>query len=131
MNTAFVLVYALTCGISGYVSGRLYKSMEGQNWAWNIILTSCVFSVPFFVIWSIVNSVAWFVRGLCATVGEQPPTRARQGQIHGHIRCTQRFEALAYGEFDFDFDFDPPEWGCYQKLILITCFAKSTNPECV
>eukprot|EP00050_Salpingoeca_kvevrii_P007528 m.296863 g.296863 ORF g.296863 m.296863 type:complete len:593 (+) comp13477_c0_seq1:41-1819(+) len=60
MNTAAVLVYALTCCVSGYVSARLYRQMDGQSWVWNIVVTACVFSVPFFVIWSVVNSVAWY-----------------------------------------------------------------------
>jgi transmembrane 9 superfamily protein 1 len=61
MNAALVLVYALTCCINGYVSNRFYKQLEGQKWAWNIVVTSCVFTVPFFVMWSIVNSTAWYM----------------------------------------------------------------------
>lgn len=60
MNTAAIVLYAVTCGFSGYASSRLYKSLEGLNWVWNIVMTSCVFSVPFFVIWSVTNSVAWY-----------------------------------------------------------------------
>jgi transmembrane 9 superfamily protein 1 len=59
-NSAVVLLYAFTCGIAGYVSNRLYKAIEGTNWVWNIVLTSCVFAVPFFLGWSTVNSVAWY-----------------------------------------------------------------------
>ena len=33
----------------------------GTNWAWNIVLTSCLFSVPFFLVWSVVNSTAWYL----------------------------------------------------------------------
>eukprot|EP00053_Salpingoeca_punica_P015859 m.147007 g.147007 ORF g.147007 m.147007 type:complete len:650 (+) comp16819_c1_seq3:798-2747(+) len=61
MNAALVLVYALTCGVNGYVSNLFYKQLEGQKWAWNIVVTSCVFSVPFFIMWSIVNSTAWYM----------------------------------------------------------------------
>eukprot|EP00052_Salpingoeca_macrocollata_P016687 m.134589 g.134589 ORF g.134589 m.134589 type:complete len:587 (+) comp20140_c0_seq1:145-1905(+) len=60
MNTAAILCYALTCGVAGFTSNRLYRQLEGQAWAWNIVLTSCVFTVPFFVVWSVVNSVAWY-----------------------------------------------------------------------
>jgi transmembrane 9 superfamily protein 1 len=60
MNTAAILIYAFTCGISGYVSTYFYKSIEGVNWVWNIVLTATVFTGPFFVIWSVVNSVAWY-----------------------------------------------------------------------
>ena len=59
-NTAVVMLYAFTCFISGYVSNRLYKSIDGLNWVWNIVLTSSVFAVPFFLCWSTVNSVAWY-----------------------------------------------------------------------
>ena len=59
MNSAIVLLYAFTCCIAGYVSGNFFKQMGGHNWVWNIILTSCLFAVPFFLVWSVLNSVAW------------------------------------------------------------------------
>lgn len=30
-----------------------------QSWAWNIMLTAGLFIVPFFIGWSVINSVAW------------------------------------------------------------------------
>ncbi|PIK55164.1 putative transmembrane 9 superfamily member 1-like, partial [Apostichopus japonicus] len=60
MNSAAVLIYALTSCIAGYVSSNFYKQLGGEKWVWNIVLTSCMFSVPFFVVWSFVNSVAWY-----------------------------------------------------------------------
>ena len=59
MNTAAVLLYALTCCVSGYVSNSMYKQINGDKWAWNLVLTSSLFSLPFFIIWSVANSVAW------------------------------------------------------------------------
>ncbi|XP_048590054.1 transmembrane 9 superfamily member 1 isoform X2 [Nematostella vectensis] len=59
MNTAAVLLYALTCCISGFVSSSFYRKIGGTKWVWNNVLTTCLFSVPFFLIWSISNSVAW------------------------------------------------------------------------
>lgn len=59
MNTAAVLLYALTCCVSGYVSNSIYKQLNGERWAWNLVLTASLFSVPFFVIWSVVNTIAW------------------------------------------------------------------------
>uniref|UniRef100_A0A8C5YBK8 Transmembrane 9 superfamily member n=1 Tax=Microcebus murinus TaxID=30608 RepID=A0A8C5YBK8_MICMU len=50
-----ILLYALTCCISGYVSSHFYR----QIGVWNIILTTSLFSVPFFLTWSVVNSVHW------------------------------------------------------------------------
>ncbi|XP_062520394.1 transmembrane 9 superfamily member 1-like [Corticium candelabrum] len=61
INTAAVLLYALTSCIAGCVSSRMYKQIGGDNWVWNIVMTACLFSVPFFLIWSIVNSVAWYM----------------------------------------------------------------------
>ena len=36
-------------GISGYVSSNFYKKLSGDNWVWNIVLTSCLFAGK--VIW--------------------------------------------------------------------------------
>ncbi|ELT97180.1 hypothetical protein CAPTEDRAFT_172435 [Capitella teleta] len=60
INTAAIVLYALTSCVSGYVAANYYKKMGGENWVWNINLTSALFAVPFFVVWSFVNSVAWF-----------------------------------------------------------------------
>ena len=60
MNTACVLLYALTSGVAGYVSARFFRELDGHNWVWNIVLTSSLFAAPFFFVWSLVNSVAWY-----------------------------------------------------------------------
>ena len=59
LNTAAFLLYALTSCIAGYISSKTYKQMNGENWVWNINLTACLYTVPFFLTWSIINSVAW------------------------------------------------------------------------
>jgi hypothetical protein len=41
------------------MSGRMYRQLQGEHWTWNIILTANLFTVPFFVIWCIINSFAW------------------------------------------------------------------------
>ncbi|WAR18015.1 TM9S1-like protein, partial [Mya arenaria] len=46
-------------GISGYVATNMYRKMGGDNWVWNINLTSALFAAPFVFVWSLVNSVAW------------------------------------------------------------------------
>jgi hypothetical protein len=57
--TAAILIYAL-CGLcGGMVSGRLYRQLKGSNWAWNTMLTACVFPVPFGAVFAWVNTVAW------------------------------------------------------------------------
>ncbi|XP_022790975.1 transmembrane 9 superfamily member 1-like [Stylophora pistillata] len=47
-------------GISGYVSSNFYRKIGGTNWVWNVVLTTSIFSVPFFMIWSVINSTAWY-----------------------------------------------------------------------
>jgi hypothetical protein len=44
INSAAILLYALTCCISGYVSSHFYRQIGGERWVWNIILTSSLFS---------------------------------------------------------------------------------------
>ncbi|XP_026546192.1 transmembrane 9 superfamily member 1 [Notechis scutatus] len=59
INSAAILLYALTCCISGYVSSNFYRQIGGERWVWNILLTTSLFSTPFFLTWSVVNSVHW------------------------------------------------------------------------
>ncbi|GFT99098.1 transmembrane 9 superfamily member 1 [Nephila pilipes] len=59
MNSIAFLLYAFTSGIAGYVSASMYKQMGGKLWVWNINLTSFLFSGPFFIIWSVQNTIAW------------------------------------------------------------------------
>jgi len=55
LSTAAFLLYALTSCVSGYVSAKTFKQMNGDSWVWNINLTACIYTVPFFVTWSIIN----------------------------------------------------------------------------
>ena len=41
------------------MSVSFFKRIGGVAWTWNIILTASLFAVPFFIIWSTVNTVAW------------------------------------------------------------------------
>ena len=66
LNTAAFLLYALTSCVSGYVSAKLYKQMNGERWVWNINLTASLYTIPFFVTWSVINSLAW-AKGLIAS----------------------------------------------------------------
>lgn len=59
MNSAAILLYAFTSCVSGFVSCNFFVKLGGHNWVWNIILTSCLFSLPFVLVWSFVNTVAW------------------------------------------------------------------------
>jgi len=58
LYVAAISLYAVTAGIGGFVSGRMYKQMNGERWAWSIILTATIFVVPFVLVVSYVNSVA-------------------------------------------------------------------------
>lgn len=57
--TACIIIYAL-CGIvGGFVSARLFKQLKGKNWVWNIVLTASLFPAPLFLVFSVVNTIAW------------------------------------------------------------------------
>lgn len=58
LYTAQIVLYALTAGFAGYTSSSLYKQMDGEHWVRNILLTCTVFSGPFIVLFSILNTVA-------------------------------------------------------------------------
>jgi len=60
MNTAAILLYALTSYIAGHVSSSMYRKLQGDKWVKNIVLTASLFTAPCFVVWSFVNSVHWF-----------------------------------------------------------------------
>jgi transmembrane 9 superfamily protein 1 len=60
LNSTAVLLYAVTSGVCGFVSSSMFRKMGGRGWVWNIILSASLFAVPFFLIWSLVNSVAWY-----------------------------------------------------------------------
>lgn len=59
INTAAILLYALTSCVAGYVSSSYYRKFSGSNWVANIVLTSVLFTAPFFTVWSVVNTVHW------------------------------------------------------------------------
>ncbi|KAK3871274.1 hypothetical protein Pcinc_023573 [Petrolisthes cinctipes] len=59
MNSAGILLYALASTLAGYVSAIYYRMMGGQKWVSNINLTTMLFAGPFFLIWSVQNTVAW------------------------------------------------------------------------
>ncbi len=58
LQVAALMLYALTAGIGGYVSTRLYLQLGGARWATNAVLTASVFTVPFFLVFAIINTVA-------------------------------------------------------------------------
>ncbi|WIA33519.1 hypothetical protein OEZ86_006644 [Tetradesmus obliquus] len=59
MLSACVVLYALTAGISGYVSGVWYKMMGGRQWVSNVLLVSVLFCGPLLCVFSVLNTIAW------------------------------------------------------------------------
>jgi hypothetical protein len=57
--SACVLFYALTACVAGYTGTTLYLQLGGTRWATSAVLTSCLFALPFFLSFSVANSVAW------------------------------------------------------------------------
>jgi len=66
MYVSAIALYALTAGLGGFVSARMYKQMNGERWAWNIILSAALFVVPFVLVVSYVNSVAIYYKTTAA-----------------------------------------------------------------
>lgn len=61
INSAAIVLYALTSCVSGYVSCCFYTQINGQRWVWNIILTSSLFSgehLDMKLCFSILNMIA-------------------------------------------------------------------------
>ncbi|ONK77456.1 uncharacterized protein A4U43_C02F6710 [Asparagus officinalis] len=64
--TTFIVCYALTSFISGYVSGGLYSRNGGKSWIKSMILTASLFPFMCFGIGFALNTVAIFYGSLAA-----------------------------------------------------------------
>ncbi|KAJ6820705.1 transmembrane 9 superfamily member 1 [Iris pallida] len=64
--TTFIVCYALTSFISGYVSGGLYSRNGGKSWIKSMILTASLFPFMCFGIGFILNTIAIFYGSLAA-----------------------------------------------------------------
>jgi len=64
--SSIIFVYCFTSGIAGHVSSTLYKRFGGNKWATLSILTATIFTGPFFIIFAIVNSIAWYYQSSIA-----------------------------------------------------------------
>lgn len=64
--TTFVVCYALTSFISGYVSGGLYSRNAGENWMKSMFLTASLFPFLCFGIGFILNTIAIFYGSIAA-----------------------------------------------------------------
>ena len=78
--TAGIVIYSV-CGIvGGFVAGRLYKQMKGKDWAWNIVLTSCILPAPMACVFAFVNTVAASSNSTAAL----PPMVIMVCQLHSY-----------------------------------------------
>ncbi|KAJ3671656.1 hypothetical protein LUZ60_007735 [Juncus effusus] len=66
ITTTFIVCYALTSFISGYVSGGLYSRNSGKTWIKAMILTASLFPVLCFSIGFALNTIAIFYHSLAA-----------------------------------------------------------------
>ncbi|RRT33670.1 hypothetical protein B296_00056310 [Ensete ventricosum] len=66
ITTTFIVCYALTSFISGYVSGGLYSRNGGKNWIKSMIVTASLFPFMCFGIGFILNTIAIFYGSLAA-----------------------------------------------------------------
>ena len=57
--TALIILYALTSGVSGFVSAQLYKKLNGQTWVWNIVGSAVLFPSVVSACFIFLNSTAW------------------------------------------------------------------------
>ncbi|KAI4298974.1 hypothetical protein L6164_032477 [Bauhinia variegata] len=64
--TTFIVCYALTSFISGYVNGGMYSRNGGKNWIKSMILTASLFPFMCFGIGFILNTIAIFYGSLAA-----------------------------------------------------------------
>lgn len=60
IHTYSIILYCITSSIAGYVSGSFYRKLGGQNWIYNVLTTASLFTLPFFVIWFIINCTHWY-----------------------------------------------------------------------
>ncbi|GMI67542.1 transmembrane nine 1, endomembrane protein 12 [Hibiscus trionum] len=61
--TTFILCYAFTSFISGYVTGGMYSRNGGKSWIKSMILAACLFPFMCFGISFILNTIAIFYGG--------------------------------------------------------------------
>ncbi|KAH7575793.1 hypothetical protein JRO89_XS02G0222100 [Xanthoceras sorbifolium] len=64
--TTFIVCYALTSFISGYVSGGMYSRHGGKGWIKSMILTASLFPFMCFGIGFVLNTIAIFYGSLAA-----------------------------------------------------------------
>lgn len=64
--TVFLVCYALTSFVGGYVSGGFYARHEGKQWIRTMLLTATLFPITCFGLCAVLNTIAIFYRSLAA-----------------------------------------------------------------
>ena len=64
--TVFIICYALTSFVGGYVSGGFYARQDGQTWIQAMLLTATLFPMTCFGIAFVLNSIAIGYHSLAA-----------------------------------------------------------------
>lgn len=66
MYLAIIVVYVLTTGINGFVSGMFYKQLGGEQWVGNVLCSTTLFVAPLLFLWAIMNTVALLYQSTAA-----------------------------------------------------------------
>jgi transmembrane 9 superfamily protein 3 len=55
-----IVGYSLTSFIAGFASARLYRQMNGQHWVRNTLICIFIYTLPVFLIWVCIHTIALF-----------------------------------------------------------------------
>ncbi|XP_057298342.1 transmembrane 9 superfamily member 2-like isoform X2 [Hydractinia symbiolongicarpus] len=66
LATCVLVLFPCLASVGGYVSGRIYKVVGGENWKSNAILTSFLFQGLIFGIFFILNLILWIKQSSAA-----------------------------------------------------------------
>lgn len=58
LESAFVILYALTAGLAGFTAATFYRKLGGTGWTYNALLTCVLFFGPLFIVFAVLNSIA-------------------------------------------------------------------------
>ena len=87
--TVFIVCYALTSFVGGYVSGGYFARNDGKNWIKAMVATATVFPLTFFGIASILNTIAIVYHSLAAVscLGNIDVTLLRMAVLWHFLQC--------------------------------------------
>ena len=59
-HVAIIVLYALTAGVAGFVAAAAFKKFQGDNWVHNVLQTAVLLALPFFLVFCVENTIAWY-----------------------------------------------------------------------